>query len=54
MVRGHEREHAASPREQHREDLVRRLLTGVHVDLAEAGQLGYGAILLAGEYHAAG
>jgi sugar diacid utilization regulator len=35
------REHAAAPREQHREDLVCRLLTSVHVDLAEAGQLGY-------------
>jgi sugar diacid utilization regulator len=40
-ARAHEREHAAGPHEQHREDLIRRLLTGVHVDLAEAGQLGY-------------
>jgi sugar diacid utilization regulator len=41
MARAHEHERATRSYEQHREDLVSRLLTGVHVDLAETGQLDY-------------
>ncbi len=39
--RDHEPDHVALSPERNRSELVHRLLTGVHVDLAETGQLGY-------------